>query len=218
MRRPIPTLIALAVTLVGCTDIISPPRAEPYEYRLPIVQGGESYQIAFHWPRSALPVRLWVANDDPLRPAVARALGIWNDTFLYGEFQGILVDDVAGADIVIRNQVAPAKLSAASRRLEVLAEECRGSTDFTADPVAGTLTLPFAVYVWPRTGPTDPGLATCYELTVLHEIGHALGLFVHSVEPTDLMYANPTRNGLSERDRATIEALYHLPATVTPVR
>jgi hypothetical protein len=32
------------------------------------------------------------------------------------------------------------------------------------------------------------------------------------------MYADPQRNGLSERDRATAEAVYHLPTTLRPVR
>ena len=53
---------------------------------------------------------------------------------------------------------------------------------------------------------------------MLHEIGHALGIFAHSVSPADLMYADPVLNGLSERDRATAEAAYHLPATLRPVR
>ena len=32
------------------------------------------------------------------------------------------------------------------------------------------------------------------------------------------MFGDPVRNGFSDRDRATAEAVYHLPVTVVPVR
>lgn len=50
-------------------------------------------------------------------------------------------------------------------------------------------------------------------LTVLHEMGHALGLGGHSPDPGDVMYAahNGELAGLSERDRATLRKLYAKP-------
>jgi predicted Zn-dependent protease len=45
-------------------------------------------------------------------------------------------------------------------------------------------------------------------------MGHALGFAGHSPHAADVMYAhlNPeTRSGLSERDRATLRALYAKP-------
>lgn len=217
MRRAL-CVVTAALALTACTDIISPPRVDPYEYRLfePDGEGG-TIPLAFRWPRSMLPVRVFVADDDPLRPMVERAIAQWQDLFLHGEFRAELVTTEAGADIIVRNQVAPVKLRDAFR-LSRRAPECRGETTFVADVTSGTLDLPFEVYVWSRIGPTGPGLDTCYELTVLHEIGHALGIFEHSVDPNDLMYADPVRNGFSERDRATAEAAYHLPTTVVPVR
>jgi predicted Zn-dependent protease len=213
IRLPLALLL-----LVGCADIVSPPRINPYEHRIiePDGEGGNTV-LAFHWPRSSLPVKIWIAESDLLKPALERAIDIWEDNFLYGEFSAVIVGDQASADIVVRNQIEPAKVTAGGLRIEAIADECTGATDFDADPVAGTLTLPFNIYVSPKTAPDAAGLANCYELTVLHELGHAIGLFVHSPLTTDLMYTNPTRNGLSSRDQATAEAIYHLPATVTPV-
>ena len=49
--------------------------------------------------------------------------------------------------------------------------------------------------------------------TVLHEMGHALGLMGHSPDPGDIMYPGmtPEQAGLSARDRATLTALYRSP-------
>jgi predicted Zn-dependent protease len=47
--------------------------------------------------------------------------------------------------------------------------------------------------------------------TVLHEIGHALGLMGHSDDPDDIMFPAVTDRsemGLSDRDRRTLAALY----------
>jgi len=50
---------------------------------------------------------------------------------------------------------------------------------------------------------------------MLHEMGHALGLAGHSPDPGDVMFPYPTRRGpnvgLSDRDRATLRALYEAP-------
>lgn len=55
-------------------------------------------------------------------------------------------------------------------------------------------------------------LQQLYE-TMLHEMGHALGLAGHSPYEDDIMYYRGTSktDGLSERDRATLRALYAKP-------
>ncbi len=44
--------------------------------------------------------------------------------------------------------------------------------------------------------------------TFLHEMGHAIGIVGHSQEQDDLMYASSIRKTYSERDIATIKAMY----------
>lgn len=49
---------------------------------------------------------------------------------------------------------------------------------------------------------------------MLHEMGHALGFGGHSPDPADIMYRSISGRagvGLSERDRATLQALYERP-------
>jgi predicted Zn-dependent protease len=59
----------------------------------------------------------------------------------------------------------------------------------------------------------EPSLDTLYA-TLLHEMGHALGLGGHSPSPADVMYGRVNAAGrpeLSERDRTTLRALYARP-------
>ncbi len=59
----------------------------------------------------------------------------------------------------------------------------------------------------------EPSLDAIYA-TLLHEMGHALGLGGHSPNPADVMYGRANadaRPELTERDRATLRALYAKP-------
>ncbi|HIF21606.1 MAG TPA: matrixin family metalloprotease [Gemmatimonadetes bacterium] len=48
------------------------------------------------------------------------------------------------------------------------------------------------------------------QLTAAHEMGHALGLLMHSDKERDVMYPTNTATSLSARDYRTMEALYEL--------
>jgi predicted Zn-dependent protease len=47
-------------------------------------------------------------------------------------------------------------------------------------------------------------------LTAAHEMGHALGILMHSNNERDVMYPSNTATSLSARDYRTMEALYAL--------
>jgi predicted Zn-dependent protease len=55
-------------------------------------------------------------------------------------------------------------------------------------------------------------------LTAAHEMGHALGLLMHSDNRRDVMYATNTATSLSAQDYRTMEALYAIEDGTTIIR
>jgi predicted Zn-dependent protease len=216
MRRFLPLALVL---LAACSDIVSPRRSNPYEYRAFVIKGtidGSIDTVSFHWPRSYLPLRVWVDPADELSPHVGTAIARWQAAFLYGEVRAEMTDDSSHADIIVQNTVPPAGGAGVSLRVGARAPECRGETDLYYDLTAKTVILPIRMYVWPRFTTTPPGLEECYSLTVTHEFGHAIGLLGHSPDPSDVMYSDPVLDGISDRDRVTAETVYHINPTYSP--
>jgi predicted Zn-dependent protease len=217
IRRRLLTGLPILVGL-ACGDIASPTRTDTYEWRLetPSVPGPGLDTLAFHWSQADLPVRVWVEDADDLPRHIAQAIEVWESAFLYGEFDATIVDDPAGADVVVQSGAPAPGLTAV--RLHTSAPQCAGATDLDIDVPGATLTLPIRVFVDPSVSPEDPGLERCLALTSVHELGHALGIFAHSPNAEDIMFADPGVEDLSDRDRRTAEAAYHIPPSLTLVR
>ncbi|CAN5841047.1 hypothetical protein BH24GEM1_BH24GEM1_26710 [soil metagenome] len=208
-----------AVTALACGDIAAPVRGDLYEWRLeaPSIPGPGLDTLSFHWDRNDLPVRVWVEDTDDLPGHVARALDVWESVFLYREFEGTLVSDSTTADVIVLRGAAGPKLRM-KRLHSALAPECAGATDLDIDVANTELRLPIRVFIDPRSLPDDPGIESCLALTTIHEMGHALGIFAHSPDPEDIMFADPEVELPSARDRRTAEAVYHTPPTLQVVR
>jgi hypothetical protein len=212
LRDHLPILFALggALAAPACADIASPSRADRYEWRRIVATGpGTADTLSFHWPKSRLPVKVWVENTLNLPSHVQGGIDQWKAAFLYGEFDAVIVPDSGTADIVVRAGT-PVKGGFSVIRLASMAPECEGGTDF--DLPSGSLQLqpPIRVFVNPRFDPATPGVAECLALTTTHELGHAIGIFAHSPVASDIMFGDPVVPTLSARDRATVEAAYHL--------
>jgi hypothetical protein len=80
-------------------------------------------------------------------------------------------------------------------------------------PGEGKMDLDITVNTGPATT-TEPLLLRQRRIAaiMLHELGHALGLWGHSPDPGDIMYQTPTARDLTLRDITTIRRLYGLPS------
>jgi predicted Zn-dependent protease len=204
MTRTVPFALLL---VIACTDATPPERvANLYAYTIPLETG---FRIVFRWPASSLPVRIWTEPDGDLRAAATAAIRLWEDVVLYGEFNAVLVNDSARADIImLREGSAPF-----GRAADGTLRACGGRTHFGVE-FDSTITLPFRTILTPRAGASADDVRDCLRIAVAHELGHGLGLLLESDDPSDLMFELPTVSNPSGRDRATFGTLYHSTPTV----
>lgn len=205
-RAAIAPLLAAAT---ACSDITPPRRAGVYPFDDP------STGDVFHWPVYRLPVRHYADPRGAMRTLVVEALRVWEAQFLYGEFRGVVVADSGAADVIVAwadsvpPQVAPDTTGAVGA--------CGGVTSFVVDST-DTIESPIRVQIGVNAGYTPAQVAACLPRVTRHEVGHALGVLRHSPAPFDLMYGTPAVDTPSPRDQATVEVLYHTPATIFPPR
>jgi len=204
-----------ATPLLSCADIGAPSRTIAYEWRRIVATAAGPDTLAFHWPESRLPVRIWAEDVLNLPVHVQQGLAKWEAAFLYGELQAELVSDSSVADIIVSSGIAPKGGFSITRLESSMAPECQGATDIELDAAGQQIIPPIRVYVDPRFAPSTPGLDMCMALTTTHELGHSLGIFAHSPNAEDIMFADPAVTDLSERDRATAELAYHTVPTLT---
>jgi len=205
--KPIAAVVGCVLAVVACETATAPDRSDNYYSRL--AQSG----LLFRWPANRLPVRFWVdPAAGPVSQYVLDGIGVWEAQFLYGEFRATLVADGATADVRVRvdGQTPPAVPLTDDDPVSA----CDGDTGF--DTTAVQITAPFEITLRWNFLRQDTDVANCLARVTLHEIGHALGLFVHSDSPDDLMNTQARVRQPSSRDRATLEMLYHTAPTLGP--
>jgi predicted Zn-dependent protease len=200
--RPRAVLVLLP-WLTACEVATPPERPTPYEFAIRLDDG---FPLIFRWPAASLPVRVWAEPVLSLGEHAADALRLWEAAGLYAEMHGVIVDDAAEADIVIRLGTPEPRLAGE--------RPCRSWTYIEVGAADTAIRLPFPTTIVARSGSSNQDLHDCLREAVAHEIGHALGLFRESDDPADLMHVWPSPDGLSARDVATLEALYHTRPTV----
>ena len=219
LLRNLPILFVLMVGAGGlsCADIAAPSRLDAYEWRIITPTGPTTADtLSFHWPDSRLPVRIWAQDSLNLVAHVQGGMQEWENVFTYGEFDAVLVSDSSTADVVVQVGTAAKGGLSIFQPASSLAPECEGATDFELPNGSTQLVMPIRVLVNPRFDPAAPGVDECMALTTTHELGHAIGILVHSPNPTDLMYADPMVVSPSSRDRSTAELAYHSEVSLTP--
>jgi predicted Zn-dependent protease len=206
---------------IACSDIVAPSRAERYDWRLlvPFDSAGPRIDtLTFHWPRSSLPVKIWVENQYSLPTRVREGIREWKGAFLYGEWDATLVTDSNTADVIVTSTLPPPPLRASDRSASALfVPSCQGATDVDTGSTRRQLKLPIHTYVHPSI-PGAPDLDACLRVVAAHEIGHTMGLFQHSTDTLDLMFSVPSSTFLTIRDVGTAVNAYHFPSDMVPVR
>lgn len=196
-------MVGLVLAVAACDGATPPERPAPYDYTIR-PRGG--LPLSFRWPESSLPVRIWVQPGTDLRYVVEAAIDEWEETALYGEFRGVIVTDSLRADVRVA-------LGSPFSSDSSVARSCGGSTRIDVG-LDTAIVLPFPITLRPRLSAESSDLAECFMLVATHELGHALGLFLHSDDPEDLMHDRPSLAGMSARDQATFATLYHSPVSV----
>jgi len=213
---------ALALVIAGsaCEDIAPPLRTNIYEWRLIVTapSGSGADSLTFHWPRASLTVKIWVEDAASLPENMPKAIAAWRAAFLYDEFDATVVSDSTTADVIVRAGSGSGTQFGNARLGSMLAPQCAGVTDLDISDDLTQLRLPVRIFIDPGSIPDAPGLPECLALTTTHELGHALGIWLHSDDSTDIMFADPAVPVPSDRDLATAEVIYHLTPNVVPVR
>jgi predicted Zn-dependent protease len=218
-RRMSPrSLVVIAVALLaGCDAAVLPPRpdADVYEYRLAL-----DPPETLRWPAGER-IHIHVVEDGPdadlLRTAAERGARAWNAYALLDEYELVVGASADDADVVLAwsNAALPVETSAcpptAGRAQTTFCLDGNRlfrypATDGGASRVTMLVTIATLL----------AGAPDALDNVSAHELGHVLGIARHSDDPDDLMFTDPMRAQPSQRDIATVRALYRAPADILP--
>jgi Matrixin len=198
-----------ALALAACQNDGGPGRCfESGAFGYPFHVPGDT-TAWFHWNAAEGAVRIYAEPASPLPANTDGAIALWAGAFRCGEIGMQRWNDSTTADVVLRTTLAAPPVAPSVRTLAADSlNACRGRTDVALDTL-GRIERPIRSYVWPQG--TDPAATeACYPFVTAHELGHALGLFLHSLDTADIMYAAPRRYALTVNDRYTIQVLYNI--------
>jgi predicted Zn-dependent protease len=188
---------------IGCASE-SLPSSDHY-LRYSAFDTGFNEHILMRWPDQRMPLKVhlpapppgMVEDPEAVLEAVRDGFTDWTDAAGPGVPSFVFVEEAGAADIPVVWEAAP--------NGEWYIAHCAYDLDFR--PVRFGVSRILITTEW--EGATW-SLQDLYE-TLLHEVGHSLGLR-HSPNRADIMFAGKAdARGLSERDRGTLRRLYSLP-------
>ena len=167
--------------------------------------------MILRWQKRKMPLKIhlpkppegFVSDPQAVWDSVRDGVTDWADVAAPGIPRFSFVDSPGDADIPI---VWERKSSGGDKWYIAFAS-------YDIDPFARRFGISHILVTARREDGSEPSLGILYE-TVLHEMGHALGLGGHSPDPEDAMYSRIVGGrdeGLSARDRETLRLLYERP-------
>jgi predicted Zn-dependent protease len=202
-------LVALAL-LAACMDPEIPDHSLVYDF-----SDGNGH--IFRWPADRLPVRFYADPRGNMSALVQRAIGVWQAQFLYGEFRGTMVADSNQADVIVfwSDSVPPDVPPDNGTPVKACGGLSQVATDSGADSLqlAGPIHSSVSVLI---NGSTAGQVEACMRRTVIHELGHALGIIQESPNASDIMAVTPLASLPTQRDRETVQVLYHTVPNLRP--
>lgn len=198
---------AALLLLAACAGPGLPEPGETYLGSIAVELPGNE-RVLLRWPDEAMPLRVHVppppeglfADPELAVEAVRSGVLAWADVAGPGVPSFTFVDRPGGADIPF------------AWEREFVGREAAFSAILLRPFVRRFRVGAIAISALDEAG--KPRAPAALEAQVMHETGHALGLFGHSPDPRDLMYLRETPvpvPALSPRDRATLAALYARP-------
>jgi predicted Zn-dependent protease len=203
--------VAFAVVLlasVGCASGDRRPDGPNYVKYVSFEMPGNE-DVLLRWSKRHMPLAVYLARPDPnhfedpdaLFDVVRDGIVDWENAAGPGIPSFEFVDDQGDADIPIQWET------------DLAGAWFIGHCVYDID----VMTRRFGVAHIVVTGKVREGVDADPDqvyATMLHEVGHALGLGGHSPDPADVMYRHGTslQSELTERDRETLRLLYERPS------
>jgi tetratricopeptide (TPR) repeat protein len=161
-----------------------------------------------HWDTKRMPLKVYVSDGTgvegwtpSMKSLVSEAMSAWSSA-THNAVRFTTTNHPDRADIIVRW-----KRNFSHNKIGENPFESIGDTIVRSDLVIATFVS--------ATGPQMP--ISELRKTIIHEMGHAIGIQGHSPYPEDIMYwsVNPEQGGaLTARDKATISMLYKFEADV----
>lgn len=172
----------------------------------------------FYWPKNRLPIKVFVPNSDTAkdgfssidRKAIEDGLNRWI-AVIPDKLSYVFVNDKANADLSFSQKSTSGDLGLSNLKAAHTVPLPERPMRWRVAPIS-KVNIDVVKVDPPIDSLSDERLAVRRKV-FLHEIGHALGLSGHSCNAADTMFFSENGNNgpLSERDKATIKAIYTTP-------
>ena len=219
-------MAAALAMLAACGDVPTIDGAAPaWDPTYPVDSAGTALSVIYHWPL-AYSIAIYVDTTAttpgrPIGPAIDRGVALWQGVTYYREIAWHLARSPEQADVIFHNVMAPMLVGTAGCLYQTtgfggytfLCPSTDADSMLTLPLVSGA---PGHVKMDVSIDATRAADSAQFVSLVAHEIGHVLGIGLHSDTSSDLMFSFPTAPAPTARDAATMRWVLHQPVHLRP--